>query len=165
MHSLSAIYERMNQADVGGHVVARAFVDDIVQPYRTETIAVKVSVPERLTLSHRQAAPLGMLINEAVCNGHKHAFPDGRRGRIDVALRRKATNQLELEVADNGIGYKIDAPTEAPHGLKLMQLQAEQLDGEIKFSHRRGGGARVVAVIPHEFLVSEAAAGEPALAR
>jgi signal transduction histidine kinase len=82
-----------------------------------------------------------------------------------VALRRRASDRLELEIADNGVGYKVDAGADAPNGLKLMQLQAEQLGGEVKFSHRRGGGARVVAVIPHEFPVSEAGATGPGLAR
>jgi PAS domain S-box-containing protein len=149
MKGLAAIYDRMNQAEFGGQVAARVFIEELVRPYRTESIDVEVTTPEQLTLSHAQAAPFGMLLNEAVCNSYKHAFPGGR-GRIDVALRPKAPDQLELEIADNGVGFGPSAANTPSHGLKLMQLQAQQLGAEMIVSNRTGGGARLVLVMPHD---------------
>lgn len=143
---LAAAYDRMGQADVGGRIGARAFLEDVVSPYRTTSISIRVSAPERLTLKPDEAGPLGMLVNEAVNNSHKHAFP-GREGRIEVVLRPSSAGRLELTIADDGVGY---AGPERPgaQGVKLMRLLARQLGGEMETSNRAEGGAQVMVDLP-----------------
>jgi PAS domain S-box-containing protein len=153
---LAAIYDRMNQADWGGRISALMFMQEVVGPYKTDLIAVEVTAPQKLTLSHEQAAPFGMLLNEAVCNSYKHAFPDGH-GRITVTLRPNGVEFLELEVADDGVGFSGDISGRPSHGLKLMQLQGAQLGAALTFSNRDDGGARVLVVMP---LNSPATSGE-----
>jgi two-component sensor histidine kinase len=137
----------MNQAAWGGRVSAHLFVQEVVSPYRTDLIDVDVTTPDHLTLSHEQAAPFGMLLNEAVCNCYKHAFPSGS-GRITVALRLKDPDLLELEVLDDGVGFSGDVFSRPTHGLKLMQFQGAQLGAVMSFSNRDEGGARIVVVMP-----------------
>jgi two-component sensor histidine kinase len=92
-----------------------------------------------------------------VCNSYKHAFPQ-RRGRIAVALRQVAPDRIDLEIADDGVGYA-PKPDASAHGVRLMRLLARQLGGELAISDRIGGGARVVARLPISLGV------EPALAQ
>jgi PAS domain S-box-containing protein len=143
---LAGAYDRMTQAEVGGRVAAREFIQDVVRPYRTASVSVEVTAPEDLTLSPDAAGPFGMLVNEAVCNSYKHAFAD-RPGRIEVTLRPTAPDRLELAIADDGIGYP-GATDRSSQGLKLMRLLAQQLGGEVEISGNIGGGCRVVVSLP-----------------
>lgn len=145
--TLAQIYDRMLQTEIGGHVPARAFIEDVVNLYRTATVLIDVTAPEHLTLSPEAAGPFGMLVNEAVANSYKHAFSD-RPGRIEVRLSESALQRLELKIADNGRGWAAP-PTDRPsHGLKLMRLLAQQLGGEMEISDRIGGGAQISVSLP-----------------
>jgi two-component sensor histidine kinase len=143
---LAAVYDRMGQADVGGRIGAKAFLEEVVGPYRTASVAVCVFAPDGLTLDPDQAGPLGMLVNEAVNNSYKHAFP-GRSGRIEATLRSGPSGRLELRIADNGVGFA-HHPRPGSQGLQLMRLLARQLGGEIDASNRPEGGAQVTVDLP-----------------
>jgi two-component system, sensor histidine kinase PdtaS len=54
-----------------------------------------------LPLSAHQAISLGLIVNELVMNAVKHAFPDGRKGRIRVGFE-VVRDQLQLYVEDDG---------------------------------------------------------------
>jgi PAS domain S-box-containing protein len=147
--ALAAMYNKMNQSEVGGSVLARAFIEQIIAPYRTPSIVIDAAIPEDLILSHEQAAPVGMLINEAVCNSYKHAFPN-RDGHIAIIMRKNLSDQLEMEISDDGVGYHSALKDKGPHGLNLMRMHARQLGADIEFSNRPSGGARVFAAVTHE---------------
>jgi two-component sensor histidine kinase len=143
---LAGVYDRMIQAEITGRVPALAFVEDVVSPYRTSSVVIDVTAPAHVTLPSSVAGPVGVLVNEAVANSCRHAFP-ARCGRIEVTLRRRAPDRLELTIADNGVGWT--APTDRPSpGLKLMRLLARQLGGEMRTCDRAGGGAQVVVDLP-----------------
>jgi two-component sensor histidine kinase len=143
---LASVYDRMGQADVGGRIGARAFLEDVVGPYRTSSITIGVSAPEGLTLEPDWAGPLGMLVNEAVNNSYKYAFPD-RGGRIEVSLRPSSAGRLELKIADDGVGFT-GPPRQGSQGVQLMQLLARQLGGEMQSANRAEGGAVVAVDLP-----------------
>jgi two-component sensor histidine kinase len=144
---LSGVYDRMTQAEVGGRIATRPFLEDVVTPYRTPSILVDVKAQENLTLPPDAAGPFGMLVNEAVCNSYKHAFPDHRPGHIEVTLHPSGPDRLELAITDDGAGWA-GAADRPSHGLKLMRLLARQLGGEIEISDRGRGGCRVAVSLP-----------------
>jgi PAS domain S-box-containing protein len=159
LQMLAAIYDTMHEASTGGRIQVRSFLEQVVQPYRSDTVQVVVAAPEGATLAPDHAGPLGMLVNEAVCNSYKHAFPQ-RRGRIAVALRQVAPDRIHLEIADDGVGFPPTAPSSASQGIRLLQLLVRQLGGELTISARLDGGARVVAQLPISIGV-EPTVGEP----
>ena len=55
-------------------------------------------------LSHEQAVAVGLIINEAVTNALKYAFPEERSGTVRVSFRRDG-EALLLQVKDSGIGF------------------------------------------------------------
>lgn len=56
-----------------------------------------------------QAIPCGLIVNELISNCLKHAFPGGRAGALQIQLRRDSgSDQLHLNVVDNGIGVSVD---------------------------------------------------------
>jgi two-component sensor histidine kinase len=148
LQALAAVYKSMDRAEAGERVEARPFVEEVCRPYASDTVSVEAAIaPLDLTLASEQAGPIGMLVNEAVCNSRKHAFPaDG--GHIHVFLRRTKPGRLRLEVADDGVGWRAVDPGEAHHGLDLMRLFAKQLHCELELSDRPQGGAMVAVELP-----------------
>src|SRR5262249_6724905 len=151
LQALASVYQNMAEAGHGAGVDALAFMDHVSAPYRTAAVKVEVRVaPADLALPSEQAGPLGMILNEAVCNSYKHAFP-GRGGRVEVSLVQDGPGRLSLEVVDDGVG--LSAKLEGGSlGVALMRQQAAELDGELEIANRRGGGTRVALTLPRRLL-------------
>ncbi|MFH1999779.1 MAG: ATP-binding protein, partial [Planctomycetota bacterium] len=66
-------------------------------------IRISVDIQDDLRLALEKAIPCGLLINELLVNAFKHAFPGGRKGAIEVSMKRSGKDIL-LRVADDGIG-------------------------------------------------------------
>ena len=79
------------------------------------------------------AIPCGLIINELISNSLKYAFPKNRNGSILIEMIVKG-DDVELTVKDDGIGISKDInimKTETL-GLKLVQLLAMQMDGQVE---------------------------------
>ncbi len=83
-----------------------------------------------------QTLPLGLILNEVVTNACKYAFPDQPTPRLLVSLQR-LPDAVRVVVADNGPGFTPKAVTQS-YGLRLIELQVEQLYGQFAFRRREG---------------------------
>ncbi len=102
-------------------------------------ISLELAVDE-LTLAVDRAIPCGLVLNELMTNALKHAFPDGRRGTIRVALSRVEGGLLRLSVRDDGIGLPAgtDLRKAGSLGLQLVSTLAEQLEGTVTLHNELG---------------------------
>jgi two-component sensor histidine kinase len=94
---------------------------------------------ESLRLNIAQAIPVALIINEAVTNSMKHAFPDKRPGRVTINMHKNG-DQITLLLADNGIGIG-DRPAVTDTGslgLELMKGLAGEIHGRIEFASQSG---------------------------
>src|SRR5690606_24659140 len=80
-----------------------SFITRLIERLRGafDEYGVEFSVETDIRLNLETAIPLGLLINEAVTNSIRHAFPDGK-GHIRVKL--KGDGLLRLTVTDDGAG-------------------------------------------------------------
>jgi len=103
--------------------------DDIVLAVRTEEIPLEVDA----------AISCGLMVNELVSNSLKHAFPDGRKGHVEVTLHSAGTDVI-LEVADNGVGFPANLDFRSPStlGLKLVAIFTEQVGGTMDLTCEGG---------------------------
>jgi len=95
------------------------------------------------------AMPLGLAINELLTNCFKYAFPEQARGTIWAQARRLADEEVELLVADDGVGLPPGFALEEASslGLKIVKDLVElQLGGSLNLLP--GPGARFQMVIP-----------------
>jgi len=86
-----------------------------------------------------QSVSLGVVLNEWVSNAIKYAYPDGK-GEIRIELKTKEENNVELTVADQGVG--VDRRTEAQgtgFGTKIVRAMAVSLKGEIVYEQGNPG--------------------------
>ncbi|MCB8819468.1 sensor histidine kinase [Microvirga rosea] len=93
-----------------------------------------------------QAVTVGLITTELVTNALKHAFPQGRTGRITVQYGNQ-DGDCTLAVSDDGIG--ITSPNADPHsrsGLRLVSSLALQLGATI--TEETAEGTRFVLRFP-----------------
>lgn len=91
------------------------------------------------------AIPLALIVNEALTNALKYAFPNGQPGRIDVTFQQTSGNLLRLTVQDNGIGMPAEQRA-GSLGLKLLKALAKQIGGGVVIASEKG--TRVTVSVP-----------------
>src|SRR5215217_4728527 len=92
-----------------------------------------------IELNVTEAMPLALVVNEAVTNSIKYAFPEQAKGTISITMR-KSGNEVEMVIADNGIGIQqINTQGKAQTlGLKLIRGLCQDMDANISFQKHNG---------------------------
>ena len=92
------------------------------------------------------AIPCGLLVNELVSNSLRHAFPEGAKGRVSLALHALDGGSIALAVADNGRGFQTSADSSRNRslGLWLVDLLADQIGAAVERSSNSGTQYRLV---------------------
>jgi len=96
------------------------------------SVGLRIAAGE-VVLSVDTAVPCGLLLNEILSNALKHAWPDGRKGTIEVRLE-VADGRCRLGVADDGVGLPADFAQRAGASLgsKLIERLVAQLHGTLQ---------------------------------
>jgi two-component sensor histidine kinase len=111
-------------------------------------VQVEVEAEEEAVWAPDLVVPLGLIVGEAVTNAVKHAFPEGREGRVRVELRAMGGGQMRLLVEDDGVGMSAERRT-GSLGLRLVEMFAKQVKGRAVMEAGPGGqGTAVVITFP-----------------
>jgi two-component sensor histidine kinase len=96
-----------------------------------------------------KATPLGLIINEVICNCYKHAFTAQENGIIRVTLKSTADHYV-MEIKDNGITPVDQTITDGKKtlGTKLISGLVMQLEASMEISTDKGYG--VLLTFPKE---------------
>ena len=105
-----------------------------------EQISIKVTSDDS-SVEPDVSISLGLVVTELVINALKHAFPDGRHGRIAVGYGRNG-NDWTLSVVDDGVGMPV-GPVEPKAGLgsSIVVAIAKQLEAELSVVDNQPGTA------------------------
>ena len=148
--SMALIHERLYQStdlkriDFGDYI--RTLANDLYRTYVMDFNLIKLNIDlEDIMLDIDISIPLGLIVNELVTNSLKHAFPNGKSGKINIKFH-KSDNKYILTVSDNGIGFPgdIDYENTDSLGLRLVTSLTEQIDGEIEFNNISGTSFRII---------------------
>jgi two-component sensor histidine kinase len=102
---------------------------------------------------------LGLIVTELVINALKHAFPEGRPGRITVDYQSHGPNWT-LAVNDDGLGmHQAAATTTSGLGTSIVEALARQLRARVQVSDRRPGTG--VSIIHTQIAAVDPAAEPP----
>jgi two-component sensor histidine kinase/PAS domain-containing protein len=136
--------ETMSRIDFGAYV--RTLIDYLQQSFVSQAAQIALTIHiDEIWLDANAAIPCGLILNELVSNVFKHAFPSGRSGTIRVACERLADGDIELSVADDGIGLPAQSQRRTGAlGLKLVQTLTRQLRGRLSLETRGGTVATLV---------------------
>jgi two-component sensor histidine kinase len=102
---------------------------------------------------------LGLIVTELVINALKHAFPEGRPGKIMVDYRSHGPNWT-LAINDDGVGMPDDAANATPGlGTSIVEALARQLRAHVQVADRRPGTG--VSIIHTQIAAVDPAAASP----
>lgn len=130
------LYRFTDYARVPFSDYVRTLVATVTQAIGASTVEVSLDIAVA-QLPVDKAIPCGLIINELLTNAFKHAFPDGRRGHVSVALHRLADGPLELTIADDGVGLPA-GPSTTSLGMHLVETLVAQLGGSLSSTSEAG---------------------------
>lgn len=139
---MASVYEALIHPDSDGRLVnVGALVEMLTAALsesgpHSDTVRITTDC-EAILLDVDSAVPLGLIVNEAVTNALKHAFPDDQAGEIFVDLR-KSSKSIRLVIRDNGRGFAA-ARREGSLGMRLMTSLARQLRASLTVDGSDGG--------------------------
>lgn len=133
---------QINFADYVKNLIAALFHSHGV---RNGDVVIELKI-ESVFVGINTGIPCGLIINELVSNSLKHAFSDGRKGKIIIDFHPYKENKYILNFSDNGIGIPedIDFRRTESLGLQLINTLVEQLEGKIELDRRNGTAFRIV---------------------
>ena len=147
--ALATVHRRLYQSDDVTRFDVGAFAEnlvaDIVGASGRTDIAIEADIAP-IEVPSSKAAALGLILNEITTNAIKHAFIDGRSGRIMIRASRDDRDAV-VEISDDGPG--LSAGQSGPDGMgkTLIARLARQVGADVLWSDARPG-ARVTVSFP-----------------
>jgi PAS domain S-box-containing protein len=133
------LYQTTDFTNIDFSKYLQSITSNIMNTYTlNKNIDLKLDV-ESIFLNLDNAIPCGLIVNELITNVFKYAFPDDRKGEINIALKQ-VNNKVVLSVSDNGVGIKkqVDYKTTESLGFQLINSLVSQIDGELKYENNNG---------------------------
>jgi two-component sensor histidine kinase len=143
IRSMSFIHESLYQNKDFSSIDMATYIDGL-----SRNLVMSYSLSGKVTLERDlqktelvldQAIPCGLILNELISNALKHAFPNGKEGRVHIGLSTEE-NEIRITVSDNGTGLAegFDTERDGNLGLELVHTLVEQLDGRLEVSSGQG---------------------------
>jgi len=150
IRSMALIHEKLYQSEDMAHIDFGEYLKSMVNMlstfYREKRDRVTVSLNcDNVHLEIDTAISVGLIVNELVSNGFKHAFPGEKTGEIKINLSKDQQNYL-LEVADDGVGIPegMDFKNTESLGLQIVQTLTLQLKGSLGVENIKGTKFKLV---------------------
>lgn len=143
IQSMALIHQNIYQSEQLDRVVFKDYLENLIESIQSsivgsdQEIAIQVHA-EEIIFDIQTAIPLGLIINELLCNAFKHAFRKMKTGLIVVSISKKETGRYHLAVADNGIGIEDISNVRKTLGIELVHLLAQQLSGHVTIHADKG---------------------------
>jgi two-component sensor histidine kinase len=144
VYAISLIHQNLYQSENVSLISMATYVKEVVE-YLLDSFQVQGRIGFRpdvapVDLDIAIAVPLGLIINEAVTNSLKYAFPDDRKGSVRVSLQPVNGGDYLLNVGDDGIGPGSDFDLKCTRslGMSLMKGLTKQLEGSMKIETTNG---------------------------
>jgi two-component sensor histidine kinase len=142
--AVATVHRRLFQGDPLRFEVAKFVRDltaDLAAAAGRDDLEISLALDD-VTVPSSSAAPLALVINEILGNALKHAFPEGRAGRIAISLVDQG-QACVLTIADDGVGVG-GAPG---FGSTIVKLLCQQLHADLSTTEAHPG-TRVTLTLP-----------------
>lgn len=144
MQAISLIHQKLYQSENMALIDMQTYTRELISYLKDNFEGIQriyfdlQIAPVQLDVA--QAVPVGLILNEALTNAIKYAFPENRQGTVVVSLLCTLDSQFILSIADNGQGFPpaFDVSVQGSMGTRLMETLAEQLEGTISIRQEQG---------------------------
>jgi two-component sensor histidine kinase len=145
MQAIALLHQKLYQVENAGLIDMPCYINELVGNLRLgcdcgDDIRFHMEIAPVL-LDVSQATPVGLLLNEAITNAIKYAFPERGKGSICVLLKQLPERMFLLSVADDGVGLPADfstQPKKGTFGMSLIDTLTQQLDGTLELENEGG---------------------------
>jgi len=145
----SKLYKSKDLANISVKEYLTELVENLLFSYNLGSNKVDTTIDiDNISLGLDLVIPCGLIVNEIVVNSLKYAFKDGREGLISLAIHKIANDDIEMDIADNGVGILggvVDVNAGSTLGMELVYALAEQqLGGRVEVSRTRGMAFKII---------------------
>ena len=153
IYAMSLLHQKLYAEDANATINVSSYVRELVN-YLNKSFSHEKRIELQLNLDHVEAelsiaVPLGLIINEAISNVYKYAFPDYWQNAMIIISLRRFVNCIEVTLADNGVGLlKTNIMKDESLGIKLIRGLAKEMDATVNIIVGRGTVIRIT--IPME---------------
>ncbi len=136
VQSMGIIHQKLYQGENLGSIEMKDYFlnlgEGILDTFNAEDKVKIECAMDNLELDVDTAVPIGLIVNELLTNALKYAFPEDKKGSIQISLSQSTPKTLTLKVADNGVGKVVGlAPKGTGFGSQLIMLLTQQLNGRM----------------------------------
>lgn len=151
IQAMALVHQTLYRAEDLGQIKLRDYLprlaDNLQMALGGMAGDVELSVDAQdVELALDKAVPCGLIINELLSNSFKHAFASGRPGKIKVSARQNSqTQEVEIVVRDNGVGFPEDADLSGGKSLGMFLVTGlvnQQLGGSLHIEQDQGARVR-----------------------
>lgn len=145
IHAMSLIHQKLYQSenlsaiDMPGYIHELA---DYLQESFDKGAATRFHFQvDRIQLALSHVIPVGLILNEAITNVFKHAFPNKKEGNIYISFTQAPDdNRIVLTVRDDGAGLPagFNSNSQSSMGLNLMKGLSADIDGRFIIESNNG---------------------------
>ncbi len=140
VESMALIHQKLYQENNLSGVKAKEYIEDLAEILRqsysiNENVEFAYKIDD-LTIDVDTIIPIGLILNELICNSLKYAFPDDKDGQVLIRLE-EIEDQLQLEVSDDGIGSNGQS-SDKSFGMVLIESLAMKLKASLKTNAESG---------------------------
>jgi len=143
IYAMSLIHQKLYQSEDIKNIDMDVYIPELIH-YLKDAFESRTHIRfqldiEKIKLGVSQAIPISIVINEAVTNSLKYAFPGSQNGTISITMQQKG-NEIILIIHDDGIGINL-SPLETPSeslGLKLIKGLSEDIHAVLAIENHLG---------------------------
>jgi two-component sensor histidine kinase len=144
VQAMALIHQKLYQAEGVARIPMKSYIEELVD-YLQDSYADSHRVDfnlfiGKIELDVNMAVPLGLIINEAITNAFKYAFPGERFGAVHVGLVQISDTSYELTVEDDGVGFpeSFNPSQSRSLGMTLMHGFSAQLGADLRIEGGKG---------------------------
>ena len=152
VHAMSLIHQKLYLTEHRTSINMAGYLGELTEYLRDSfptgrMIQFELHV-QAVELDVSQAIPVGLILNEAITNAIKYAFPAELKGncRVVISMHQDTARNVQLTIADNGRGLPPDFDSSGNHsgmGLRLMHGLTSEIDGHCKISSNEDTGVSI----------------------
>lgn len=150
MRSIALIHQKLYQSEELELINMAEYLDEFISYLKDSCDPGNRLQFERdfdeIYLSVSQAITMSLIMNEAITNSIKYAYPGDASNMIGVSLKQIDKRHNRLTVIDNGVGLPkdFDLKTNDSMGMNLMRGLTKQLGGTFSIENHQGVKVEIV---------------------
>ncbi len=141
-----AILQRLLYEDKANNsttVSSKGFIEELVNgilsAYENKDLSIETKLSiEDVQLSPETSLPIGLILTEVLTNTCKYAFPNNIGGKIEIGFKKVSNELFRLAAEDNGVGFNYELVDKNSFGMRLINIQVQQLRGNFVFHNKQG---------------------------